>query len=359
MKLKSFWVVVGVTLFMAVLGTSVLAQEEPPPPYAGLQNIFSWDDDSAQTAGRELYPQFCLGCHGISGDNLKQADFSASDYPGKLELNPDYYFWVLSEGRTTSGMPSYKSSISEEQRWQVITYLWTLGGEVSGGETPLPVQPPEEIVDGILIMRAPDEAQAGQPIIISATLRDKESNPVVNAPVRFYIQADFFTTGFMEIGEELTNEQGIAVLNYIPRQDGQTRLAARYGAIETTTVITLTAADEPFYQPAESFQLPALGPEVLIGPESALEINDEGKAPTSAFRLPGGIISWLLLLVAAIILIWATYFRVIYQVYLIPVDDGTTETDIRRFPMFIMIVIVIVGIALTLMLLTGPHTYIR
>ena len=344
---------------MALLGTSVLAQEEPPPPYTGLQNIFSWDDDSVQTTGRDLYLQFCLGCHGISGDNLEQSDFSAADNPGKLETSPDYYFWVLSEGRMTNGMPSYKSSFSEEQRWQVITYLWTLGGEVSGEEKPLPVQPPEEIVDGILTMRAPDESQAGQTITISATLRDKESNPVVNTPVRFYIQVNFFKTGFMEIGEELTNGQGTAVLNYIPRQDGQTRLAVRYGSIETTAAITLTAADAPFYQPEESFLLPALGPEVIIGPASALEINEEGRAPTSAFRLPGGIISWLLLLVAAIILIWTTYFRVIYQVYRIPIDGGTTETDIRRFPMFIMFVIVSVGVALALMLLTGPHTYIR
>ena len=138
MNFRLLLMVVFATFLLWVMAAAVKAQEEPPPPYAGLANPFPWSDSSAQKAGMELYQQSCQGCHGADGGNIAASDFSAAGYPGKLEERPDLYFWLLSEGRLDKGMPAYKSSLSEEQRWQVLTYLWSLGAEVTPSEVTRP-----------------------------------------------------------------------------------------------------------------------------------------------------------------------------------------------------------------------------
>ncbi len=109
MKFRLLLTVVAVTFFLWVLAAAVLAQEEAevPGPYAGLENPFPWSDAPAQEAGKELYQQSCIGCHGASGSSLAGADFSAADFPQRLEERPDLHFWILSEGRLDEGMPPY------------------------------------------------------------------------------------------------------------------------------------------------------------------------------------------------------------------------------------------------------------
>ncbi len=358
MKFKLLLIAVPITLLLWVFATAVAAQEEPPPPYAGLKNPFPWSDESVQKAGEGLYQQYCLGCHGVKGDNLAGSDFSVADYPQRLEERPDFYFWILSEGSLDKGMPPYKSSLSEQQRWQVLTYLRSLGTAAAPPEVnPAPTQPIAEGVDSILLLTASEPVQSGQPITISAVFQDKEGKPIGNAMVKFFIRVDFFTSGLMEIGEALTNDQGVAVLEYTPQQTGEIEIVARYETIETATTLSLVDTGEPNYRTEVGIQLPAPGQEVFIGPESALELREMGKAPTSAFRLPGGILSWLLLLVVAVVLIWTTYSYVIYQVFRIPITQEIGDRDTRLIPVVGLAIVVALGILLVVMLITGPYSH--
>ncbi len=358
MKFRLLLIAGIVTLLLVVLAAAVIAQEEPPSPYAGLKNPFPWSDTSVQEVGQRLYQQSCLGCHGAGGDSIAGSDFSAADYPQRLEERPDFYFWVLSEGRLDRGMPPYKSSLSEEQRWQILTYLRSLGAQVPSGVTP-PTQPPAAGAGGILMLTIPEQAQSGQPMTISAVLQDKEGKPIGSATVQFFIRVDFFTDGLMEIGDALTNDQGVAVFEFIPRQAGDTQIVARYEAIETAAALTLTETDEPFYQSEAGIRLPAPGEPVFIGPASALELGEESRAPTSAFYLPGGILSWLLLVVATVMLIWFTYFRVMYQVFRIPIVGEIGDTNTRAVPLAGLTIVLIFGIVLVLMLVTGPYSHLH
>src|SRR3972149_3546094 len=115
-----------------------LAQKEPqvPPAYEGIKNPLPWDDLAAIEGGRAIYQQSCQGCHGPRGSTLPRANFDTADFSGKLEARPDIYFWVLSEGRMSSGMPPFKSSLKEEQRWQVLFYLRSLGGPAAAPPAP-------------------------------------------------------------------------------------------------------------------------------------------------------------------------------------------------------------------------------
>ncbi len=362
MKVRFFPILVFAALFIFVLASAVMAQEVPAP-YAGLKNPFPWDDTSAQEAGKGIYQQSCLGCHGVDGSNIAQSNFGAADYPPNLEERPDFYFWVLSEGRLDKGMPPFKSSLSEEQRWQVLTYLHSLGAEASPEEPPPaqpPAQPPVDEAKGTLLLTMPEQARSGQLLTMMATLRDSQDQAIENATVKFLIKVDFFTSGLMEIGEAVTNGQGSATFEYIPRQTGDIQVIARYegdgvSPVETDTTLTLAETDEPFYQPEVGLQLPAPGEGVFIGPESSL--GETSDAPTSAFRLPGSILSWLLLFAATVMLIWFTYFRVMYQVFRIPLRQEITDTDTRLIPLIGFAIVLALGTLLLLMIITGPYSH--
>ncbi len=103
----------------------------PPPPYAGLENPFPWDDTSAQEAGKVIFQESCAVCHVATPQSPALGpDFRDIDYRQILEERPDFYFWTVSEGRLDTTMPAFVSSLSEEARWQVLTYTWSFGGAV-------------------------------------------------------------------------------------------------------------------------------------------------------------------------------------------------------------------------------------
>ena len=212
-----------------------------------------------------------------------------------------------------------------------------------------------------LLLTITGQTQSGQPLNLTASLRDNQREPVRNATVKFFVKVDFFTSGLMEIGEALTNDQGVAIFEYTPRLAGDMQIIAHYGRdshLETTTALTLTGPDEPFYQAEAGIRLPALGEEVLIFPKSALE-PEYGSAPMTVYRLPGGILSWLLLLVVAVILIWGTYSLVMHQVLRIASVDDMEDTSTRLVPLIGIAAVVVLATLLVLMLVTGPYSHLH
>ncbi len=371
LKLKLLFMVLPAALFLWVMAAAVIAQEEVPAPYAGLENPFAWDDAPARDSGQQIYQSSCLGCHGIVGGSIAAYDFSAADFAQGLETRADYYLWVVSEGRMQEGMPAYQSSLAEEKRWQVLTYLHSLAlPEEAAPEPAETTSPPKaapagevkettEVKENSLLMIAPEQIASGQSLFITAYLRDGEGNPVGNATVKFFIRVDFFTTGLIEIGQAETDVQGAAVLQYTPRPTGNLELVSRFEEAEASVPLTVTAGDEPAYQAEAGITLPTSGQAIFIGPESARTLGEGGIAPTSAFRLPGGTLSWLLLIVLTVMLIWFTYFRVLHQLFRIPVVSEIRETDTRLLPRAGMVIVVVIGIVLVLMLLTGPYSHFQ
>ncbi|MBM2825593.1 MAG: Cytochrome c protein [Dehalococcoidales bacterium] len=355
MKIRLLVLAVFAVSLLWVSVTAVRAAGETPAPYAGLKNPFPWGDASAQAAGKGVYQQSCAGCHGAKGDSLPAASFAVADFSQRLEANPDFYFWVLSEGRLSKGMPPYKSSLSEQQRWQVLTYLGSLSSSVSPPDGNQPSPTPAERAGTIQMSITPVQAQAGQPLTLSAFLRDMQSKPISDATVKFFVRLDFFVSGLMEVGEATTNQQGLATIEYIPRETGAIEVIARYNTTEDTVSLTVPETNQDFYHTEVGIRLPTLGPELFIGPQSAF-VLEMGRAPMTALRLPGGLLSWLWLMIGAVMLIWFTYFRVVYQVFRIPVRSDITETNTRLIPLVGLVFVVIVGIILVLMIITGPNS---
>ena len=83
--------------------------------------------------GRKIYETRCADCHGAKGKGDGPAAADLDPKPGDLSRaamngqSDGALFWKVSEGRKP--MPTYKSKLSDEQRWQVVTYVRTLAGK--------------------------------------------------------------------------------------------------------------------------------------------------------------------------------------------------------------------------------------
>jgi len=275
-----------------------------------------------------------------------------------LEASPDRFFWILSEGMLAKGMPGYKSSLSEEQRWQALTYVWSLGKAVTPG--PSPGETPTSRGNATLFLYVGGETDSGA-LALTVALEDDQGQPISGATVRFFIEADLFTSGLMDIGDAVTDERGIAVLEHTPRQAGVRDVVARFESdrfnpVEHSITLTVEEPAMPFYRPEAGIRMPSPGEEVFIGPESARHPGEMGQAPTSGLRLPGGVLSWLLLFVGALLVFWGAYSFIMYQVLRIAVIGDPRNAEIRLVPLIGLAVIVFTGLALILMILIGPNS---
>ena len=87
-------------------------------------------DVKAAASGKKVYKMLCFVCHGPKGkgDGMggagltpKPADLTSSTFQSQSD---GAIFWKIEQGR--SPMPSYKTSIPEKKRWEIINYLRTL-----------------------------------------------------------------------------------------------------------------------------------------------------------------------------------------------------------------------------------------
>jgi glucose/arabinose dehydrogenase/mono/diheme cytochrome c family protein len=86
-------------------------------PYAGKR--------AAAQAGANVFARRCASCHGPTGAGTGNIPALAT---GPTQSAPDgAIFWFITQGDPNNGMPSW-ASLSEQQRWQVVTYLKALGG---------------------------------------------------------------------------------------------------------------------------------------------------------------------------------------------------------------------------------------
>lgn len=109
----------------------------PPESYAKLTNPLAGNSE-ALASGKTIFETQCASCHGLQGHGDGLAAASLNPKPANLadqkmlnSLSDGYLFWRVSEGGMmapfNSTMPAWKATMSEEQRWQVISYLRTLG----------------------------------------------------------------------------------------------------------------------------------------------------------------------------------------------------------------------------------------
>jgi glucose/arabinose dehydrogenase len=94
-------------------------------PYAG--------QPSEINAGKAAFAQTCSSCHGPAGAGMGNVPSLASG-PAQTATDGEI-FWYIGEGDIDNGMPPWKS-MSEKQRWQIVSYIKSLKTGSASPELP-------------------------------------------------------------------------------------------------------------------------------------------------------------------------------------------------------------------------------
>lgn len=82
--------------------------------------------------GGRLYKLHCASCHGSKGSGDGEAGRDLTPPPAFLaylikrpEAVDEYLLWTISEGGTQFGseMPKFKETLTDQQIWQIVTYM--------------------------------------------------------------------------------------------------------------------------------------------------------------------------------------------------------------------------------------------
>ncbi|MCP9440929.1 MAG: cytochrome c [Nitrospira sp.] len=84
-------------------------------------------------SGREIYVNVCSRCHGVDGKGVRgirlvspPADLTSADVQGRLD---GALFKRIHEGKPNTPMGAWQHALSDEEIWDVVAYLRTLGAE--------------------------------------------------------------------------------------------------------------------------------------------------------------------------------------------------------------------------------------
>lgn len=125
-----------IAALLLAVGVGAQAQPRPwaskvPADVARKPNPLAQSPDAA-VAGKTVYENTCLPCHG----DKAQGDGPAAQFivpppkpliiDGKLSVPDGVAFWVITNGIDGTGMASLSDSLNENERWQVISYLHTM-----------------------------------------------------------------------------------------------------------------------------------------------------------------------------------------------------------------------------------------
>src|SRR3954469_3087074 len=127
--------------------SNAVAVRQPPSKVRELHRLFAASLGTAGAMdlpkgplsidqGHQLFSTNCASCHGVDGQGDGPSAHTLSTAPPGIgakrltpELTPTLAYNVISVGVRGTAMPAFAASLSPQQRWNVINYLYTLRGE--------------------------------------------------------------------------------------------------------------------------------------------------------------------------------------------------------------------------------------
>lgn len=112
------------------------AHADVPHEFEDLENPFAGDAASV-AAGEELFGLYCASCHGETGMGDGPAAAGLDPQPASLadasmmsDVSDAYIYWRVTEGGAmepfNSAMPPWGEILSEDQRWQLVSFVRSL-----------------------------------------------------------------------------------------------------------------------------------------------------------------------------------------------------------------------------------------
>lgn len=138
-----------ILLFILPVSGGLMAQTKPwavPKEANNLKNPFAGNNEILKPA-KLLYTSYCVACHGNKGkgDGVAAAGLATkpADHSSQFvqKQTDGALYWMITQGRNP--MPSYKIAFTDNQRWQLVSYIRTLGKPaiVVKKEKPMLVKP--------------------------------------------------------------------------------------------------------------------------------------------------------------------------------------------------------------------------
>lgn len=97
----------------------------------GLKDLTSAGKGGDSVSGREIYVNTCIRCHGIDGTGVQSvrlvpapADLSSPAVQNRLDGT---LFKRIHDGKPNTAMGAWKHTLSDEEIWDVLAYVRTLG----------------------------------------------------------------------------------------------------------------------------------------------------------------------------------------------------------------------------------------
>lgn len=97
----------------------------------GLKDLTSAAKGGDPVSGREIYANTCIRCHGIDGQGARgtnlvppPADLSSPAVQDRLDGT---LFRRIHEGKPNTAMGAWKHVLSDDEIWDVLAYVRTLG----------------------------------------------------------------------------------------------------------------------------------------------------------------------------------------------------------------------------------------
>jgi thiosulfate dehydrogenase len=103
---------------------ATIAREQPQPPYP-----FGPATDAVILAGAKGYMANCAVCHGSAGSdesNIAKGQYVPAPQFTKHGVDDDLAgetYWKIENGIRFTGMPSFKKTLTDEQKWQIAYFL--------------------------------------------------------------------------------------------------------------------------------------------------------------------------------------------------------------------------------------------
>ncbi len=179
-----------------------------------------------------------------------------------------------------------------------------------------------QVSNNTITIEAPEQAITGQTLTLIAQVRENEyDEPVEGRSVIFFVKTDFYIKGLVEIGEAVTDNHGLAKIDYIPNQPGDLQVVASYKAdsnskpVIAESIIIVSGETKPIYQ-------------TVIG-----------------IQFPNSFIIWLIIIIVIICIVWGIFLFVIYKVMVVHISRGTGAKG-ASLALFIVVAVLFIIILL-------------
>jgi len=121
--MKTFFTILAFLLFVSM---QQAVQWNAPASADAVKNPLAGNAQAIKDGGA-LFTKQCLMCHGNKGMGDGPVGINLSPRPGNLllpkaqKMSDGAIFWKITNGKAP--MPTFKSSLTETQRWQLVDYI--------------------------------------------------------------------------------------------------------------------------------------------------------------------------------------------------------------------------------------------